>query len=86
MKKFIFLIWLIFFSTSLTAQEDIYDIVEEVVDNLNDRFEEGTDYTEITDRLYDLAYRKVNVNTAEQDDLSKIPFLSAYQINKLLQH
>ena len=86
MKKTALLIWLLFFSISLTAQEDIRDIVEEVVDNLNDRFEEGTDFTEITDRLYDLANRKVNVNSAKQDDLSKIPFLSSYQINQLIQH
>ncbi|MGM0566426.1 MAG: helix-hairpin-helix domain-containing protein, partial [Bacteroidota bacterium] len=86
MKKIVLLIWLLFFSISLTAQEDIRGIVEEVVDNLNDRFEEGTDFTEITDRLYDLANRKVNVNSAKQDDLSKIPFLSSYQINQLLQH
>ena len=86
MTKHIFLIWLFFVPITLAAQEDIRDIVEDVVDNLTDRFEEGTDFTQITDRLYDLANRKVSVNSAEHDELSKIPFLSAYQINQLLKH
>jgi len=70
----------------LKGQEDIRPVIEEVIDNLADSYEEGTDFSEITDRLYDLAERKVPLNSADADALSQIPLLSGYQVNQLLAH
>lgn len=69
-----------------TGQEDIRQVIEEVIDHLADSYEEGTDFSAITDRLYDLAEEKVPVNSAGEQALSQIPLLSGYQINRLLAH
>jgi hypothetical protein len=86
-KSKLFILVLFSYSFSLLAQEDrlsesIKSIVEELADNESDP-EAGAAFTE---RLYELSEKPVNLNSADESDLSRLFFLTDFQVKAIADY
>jgi hypothetical protein len=90
MRKFKFellILFLINLSIASLAQDDhlsesIKSILEELADNETDP-EAGTEYTE---RLHELSEKPVNLNSADESELSRLFFLTDFQIKSIADY
>jgi len=73
-----------FITNATVAQTAIdADILEEIIENLADEAGEDADFSEFYDELFALSQSPVAINQCVREELDKLIFLSAYQIDNL---
>lgn len=81
-----FVVVLLSFTGMLRAQGDVESIIAEVVEELADNYDEDTDFSALTDRLYYLAENPISINQGTAEQLRALPFLTQYQVNQILSY
>lgn len=70
-----------------TAQvNDAQYQIETLMEAASENFEEGNDASSVLNDLEDLLHNKLNINTASDQELSKLHLLNDLQIEKLILH
>ncbi len=87
MKKYILIIAFILFpSGSFSQEENISEIIASIAEELADD-ETDTEAAELyTERLYDLIEKPVRINSAEESELSRLFFLTDFQVKALADY
>src|SRR5690554_6008305 len=85
-------IYIIFFLTLICivpASAQVYDAqyqIETLLEAANENFEEDNDESLLLNDLEELSHDKLNINTATNQQLSKLHLLNDLQIEKLILH
>ncbi len=74
----------IFCSAIFAQQADVHNIIENIIEQLSENTEREIDATELTEDLQWLASHQINLNDARREDLEKLSFLSALQVENLM--
>ena len=78
----VLLIILLFLSCSLPARTQVEETIERMAENA----ENEPDYAELQEQLIELSQHPVNLNSAGEEDLLKIPGISQTQVKNLLEY
>jgi len=88
--KTIFLIYVLAHTYQLCGQEipdkNIAPLIEEIVENQSENYDESTDFSEISTELYYLNQHPINLNNTSPKELSRLVFLSGAEINSILKY
>jgi hypothetical protein len=85
--KYMGLIILIGITDAVMAQiPDVQNQMEAVIESMTGDVEEETDAALILEDLEDFAQNPLNINTASEEQLSRLHLLNSIQIDKLLQY
>lgn len=68
------------------AQSDIDHILERIIEFIAENSDQENDYSEITDRLILYSKNPIDVNSASAEQLGELLFLSAIQIENLINY
>lgn len=82
----LFVMLVLFVETTVTAQSEVDRIIEEVLQNMVARSDEESDFSALSDYLYELSEFPLDLNTATLNDLERLPFLSQTAIHSFLDY
>lgn len=68
---------------SQNAQTDPQQLISDIIEEMSSRSDKDIDFTPIVEDLNNLLEDPINLNQCNQDDLSKLAFLSDFQIQSL---
>lgn len=80
-----FLLFLFFSPIGLVAQEDWEQLYERLLEDADEE-EEASALEHLYETLHDLYLHPLNLNTATQEQLERLPFLSALQARQILSY
>ena len=88
LKHIIFIVLLLFYCTTLFAQEatSSKQTLEDLIEDLASSLDENIDYTSLYDDLNFYLNEPLNLNTATIEDLEKLQILNDFQIKSLLDY
>lgn len=73
---------MLFCTVRAIAQLPVEDVIHDIYAQLTEL--EGVDYEELQMDLLDLAAHPIDLNTATESDLQRLPFLSPQQVDDIL--
>lgn len=65
---------------------DSQQVIADIIEDLTSKAETDEDYSQLAEDLLELSENKINLNSANKDDLQKLIFLSDFQIQSLLDY
>jgi len=65
---------------------NIAPLIEQIVENQSENFDENTDFSEISNELFYLSQHPINLNNTSHKELSRLFFLSGSEINSILKY
>jgi hypothetical protein len=89
-KYFVILVFTVFsFVDNLLAQDSIENAMmsmQEIISEIAARGEEGTSMDELADKLNDLIETPIHINSATNDDLDRLFWLSEFQVQNIKKY
>lgn len=90
MLRYSFYILLIFISTFVKAQEidslNANQVFEQQIEGISEKTLANKDFSQIAENLDFLKTHKINLNSADAEELKQLPILDIFQINNLLKY
>ncbi|MCF8332617.1 MAG: helix-hairpin-helix domain-containing protein [Bacteroidales bacterium] len=74
------------FCQETPLEKNIDPLLEEIVENHSDNYDENTDFSELSNELYYLSQHPINLNNTNKQGLSRLFFLSEREINNILRY
>lgn len=87
MNKIFLTIWMIVFSTVLSAQEEkVSDLISSIAEELANDETDSEAVAAFIDKLHDLNEKPVRINSSDETELSRLFFLTDFQVKALLDY